>query len=236
MLIQIHSNSIVRASHAGMAALILAMLMAGVLSSASAIAAKGPKIKLFALFEGKAMLTVGDKRHLLKVGESTPDGIKLLRTDTENEVAYVRIGDKEERLRLGAVLASNFTEPDKAKVVLYKNTYGHFETDGQINGHTVRFLVDTGATSIALNSKTAERIGLRYKSLGTAGYSSTAAGVVRAWYLKLNTVKVRDIVMRNVDAGVIEGNYPTEVLLGMSFLGKLDMKQDEKTLQLQKRY
>ena len=95
--------------------------------------------------------------------------------------------------------------------------------------------MDTGATSIAMNSQVAARLGIDYKRIGKQGVSQTASGLVRTYNLKLAKVQVGEITMHNVDAGIIEGNFPTETLLGMSFLGQLDMKREGEKLELKQR-
>jgi len=194
------------------------------------------KVRLFALFNGKAIIMVEDQRYVLREGEATPGGIRLIETNTAEELAVLEINGRKETLKLGSVLGSKFVERKQASVVLWANHSGHFLTSGSINDIPVRFLVDTGATDIAMSSIAADRIGLRYKSDGRPGVASTASGLVRTYNLKLTQVKVGDIVMHNVDAGIIEGSFPQEILLGMSFLGKLDMRQEGSKMELKKRF
>jgi aspartyl protease family protein len=193
------------------------------------------ELSLQALFKGKAIVLIGGKRRVLKVGEQSPEGVTLVETNTAEEIATVQIGKKTHSLRLGAVI-SPFASGGKGSIVLYADTSGHYFTDGQINGITVRFLVDTGATTIAMNSHTAQRIGLDYKKFGKAGYGNTAGGVVRAYSVKFDKVQVGEVVQHGVDGAVIEGTHPTEVLLGMSFLGRMDMKREGEKLEMTVRY
>jgi aspartyl protease family protein len=99
----------------------------------------------------------------------------------------------------------------------------------------VTFLVDTGASTIALNSATAKRIGIDYTK-GRPGMATTASGYTRVYSVKLDSVKVGEIVLRNVDAGVIDGPQPETPLLGMSFLNALEMKRDGDKMELTRRY
>ena len=184
------------------------------------------KISLHAIFGEKAMLLVDGKRHLLKKGEITPEGIKLISTDTIEEVVVVEINGEQEVLKLGLVASTAIVSSKEDIFTLWADPRGHFFTDGKINGTTIRFLVDTGATSIALNSQQAERIGLDYKIVGKKGWSNTASGVVPIYTLKLNEVRVGKITLHNIDAAVIEGAYPTEALLGMSFLRKVNLTRE----------
>jgi aspartyl protease family protein len=188
-------------------------------------------VSLLALFKDKAILTIDGTRRVLKAGDTSPEGVKLVSTDTQEERASVEIEGKPEVLRLGVVI-SGFTTTRRGSVILYPERGGHFFADGLINGVSVRFMVDTGATTIAMSSAAASRIGLDYRKLGRPGAASTASGFVRTYNLKLNTVQIGEITLHNVDAGVVEGNHPTEILLGMSFLGQLDMKRDSEKMEL----
>ncbi|HYM47520.1 MAG TPA: TIGR02281 family clan AA aspartic protease [Burkholderiaceae bacterium] len=191
-------------------------------------------LSLHALFKDKAIVIVDGARRVLKVGDTSPEGVKLISTDTQEEKAEVEVAGKRQELRLGMVISS-FVSSGKGSVVLYPDRRGHFFSDGLINGVAVHFLVDTGATGIAMNSATARRVGIDYQRVGRAGYANTASGVARTYYVKLDSVQVGDIKMHNVDAGIMEGTHPVDVLLGMSFLGSLDMKRDSEKLELRER-
>lgn len=195
------------------------------------------KITVFALFANKAIIKIDGTRRVLVVGETSPEGLTLIRTDTENELAVVEIQGRRETLGLGVVSAGSFSQAEASDTVtLWADRGGFFYAPGKINGVAVRFLVDTGANTIAMNSSTAERIGLDYKRHGRRGMAGTAGGVVLMYGLKLGSVTVGGITLHNVDAGVIEGNHPAEVLLGMSFLGRLSMMRDGDKMELTKRY
>lgn len=198
------------------------------------IAAAVENISLQALFKDKAIIVVDGARRVLKSGEESPEGVRLLATDTREERAEIEIGGKREVLKLGVVTAG-FASRGKGSAILYPDRGGHFFVDGSINGAPVRFLVDTGATTIALSGNTASRIGLDYRRRGRTGVASTAGGNVRTYNLNLDSVQVGNITLHNVPAGVIEGSHPTEVLLGMSFLGQLDMKRDNEKMELSER-
>jgi len=192
------------------------------------------QVSLYALFKGKAILMVDGQRRVVKSGETTPEGVQLLETNTETEEALVKIDGRTERLKLGVVMAPLKVGP-KGSAVVYPDRAGQFFADGFINDVPVRFLVDTGATSIALSSSHADRIGLDYKRHGRRGYATTASGVVPMYGVTLQSVRVGDITLHGVEAGVIQGNFPVEILLGMTFLGRVDMKHQADRLELQER-
>lgn len=193
------------------------------------------EITLHALFKNKIVVIIDGERRVLATGETSPEGVKLIAVDTSDEIAEVEIDGKPERLKLGVVIAG-FTQGGRGHVTLYAGTNGHFHADGLINGVPVRFLVDTGATTIALSGHVAKQVGIDYKKVGRRGLASTASGTVAIFSLKLNSVQVGSITLHNVDAGVIEGSYPREALLGMSFLGRLEMNRDGEKMQLRQRY
>ncbi|QFY91022.1 TIGR02281 family clan AA aspartic protease [Magnetovirga frankeli] len=107
-------------------------------------------------------------------------------------------------------------------VVLKRNRAGHYLAPGQINGHPVLFLLDTGATSVAVPQGLAQRLGLKP---GGVIQSITANGRVQAWRTRLDEVRLGPIVKTGV-SGVIMPNMPgDQVLLGMSFLRSLELVQ-----------
>ncbi len=192
------------------------------------------KITLLALFKDKAIVVIDGARHVLTSGDVSPEGIKLLSTDTQEEKAQIEIGGKSEVLTLG-VVRSSFASKGRGSVTLYPESNGYFYTDGIINGITVRFLVDTGATSIALSGDIADHIGVDYKRFGHPVYVRTASGVVAGYSLTLDRMTVGNITLYNVGAVVQEGSNPKPALLGMSFLGQLDMKRDDAKMELTER-
>lgn len=207
-------------------------LLITALLAAPVVVLAAEKISLQALFGNKAMLLVDGKRHLLAPGQSSPEGVKLIVADTIEETATIEVDGKEEVLQLGMVAASAIKSSSEEKLTVWANSNGHFLTKGYINDVQVHFLVDTGATDIALNSNQAKKIGLDYKIIGQRGLASTAGGMVYTYRLKLSKVQIGKITLHNVDAAVIEGNYPTQTLLGMSFLSRLNLKQEGNQLHL----
>jgi aspartyl protease family protein len=192
------------------------------------------EIALQALFKDKAIFVIDGVRRVLSTGETSKEGVRLIATDTAAEEARVEIDGKHEVVKLGMVM-SGFQPAKQASITLWAGTGGHFYADGNINGLAVRFLVDTGATIIALSGDEAKRLGIDYRKKGRPGYANTAGGVVRSYSLKLDKVDVGSITLYNVDAGVVEGSYPREPLLGMSFLGQLDMRREGDRMELTQR-
>jgi aspartyl protease family protein len=111
-------------------------------------------------------------------------------------------------------------------VILERKRNGHFSADGTINGQAVSFLVDTGATDVAVSEKMARALGLDF---GPEILVSTAAGQVRGWVTRLDSVQVGALVLRNVRA-TITPRLGKEALLGMSFLRHYSIMQEGDTL------
>ena len=111
---------------------------------------------------------------------------------------------------------------------------GHFVTTGQVNGASMRFLVDTGASSVALGASDARRLGIDLTRAEQV-VVNTANGQTVASRVKLDSVRVGEIVVMNVDAMVHSTEMPF-ALLGMSFLNRMEMQRDGDTMTLKKRY
>lgn len=191
-------------------------------------------ISLQALFKDKAIFLIDGSRRVLAKGQESPEGVKLITTDTVNEQAEVEMDGRRETVKLGMVMAG-FQPTTRASVTLWAGSGGHFFADGVINGQSIRFMVDTGATMVALSGDAATRLGIDFRKKGRLGYASTAGGTVRSYALTLEKVEVGAITLYNVEAGVVEGSYPREALLGMSFLGRLNMKREGEQLELTQR-
>lgn len=190
-------------------------------------------VNVSALFPGKAILLVnGGKPRVLSAGQSTAEGVKLISADSR--AAVVEIDGKRRTLALGESIASSFVSSGKPTVRLTALGNGHFVTNGSINGAGVQFLVDTGATFVAMSVDEARRIGVPYLN-GSRGFSSTANGVVETYRVVLDSVKIGDIALTNVEGSVLQGSMPG-VLLGMSFLKRLQMTRENNTMVLVKNY
>lgn len=197
-------------------------------------AAAETQVNVVGLFNGKAILSInGGKPKTYSVGQVTPDGIKVLAADSSKVV--LEVDGKRRELGMGQGMAIAGGGSSAQTATLYANNAGHFLGEGYINGSSMKFLVDTGASSIALSGTEARRLGLSYLN-GDIGAASTAAGVVKAYRISLNTVKIGGIVMHQVEAMVLEGDSPPIVLLGMSVLNRVQMERDGMVMTLTKKY
>ena len=121
-------------------------------------------------------------------------------------------------------------------MTIYRDAKGAYSTVGSINGRTVNFMVDTGATAIAMSSDEARRLGIVYRLDGDPVGVTTASGTVPGHRVTLDRVTVGDITLRNVDALVIPGNLPEQVLLGLTFLNRVEIRQDGTVMVLRTKY
>jgi aspartyl protease family protein len=206
---------------------------------ALALAASGPAaaadVNVVGLFGNKAVVSIdGGQPRTLSVGQKTPEGIALVAVDGES--ATFEIDGKRRMLRMGqAYSARGGGGGGNQRTVLKADGRGHFVADGQVNGAAARFLVDTGATLIALPAADAKRMGVSYLN-APRGVVNTANGSAVAYKVKLDTVRVGDITINNVDAMVIDGGGLHIALLGMSFLNRTEMTRDGETMVLTKRF
>jgi len=197
------------------------------------------KLTVLALFKDQAYLHVDGSNRMLSVGEKSPEGVELVSANSER--AVVKINGREETLEPGMVTSFPGASSDVApswegpeKLTLWEEDNGFFYANGAINGSSVRFLVDTGANTIAINRSLAERLGIDYRD-GQRGVATTASGVTPMYIVTLERVSVGDITLRNIQAGILLGSHPRIPLLGMSFLGKLDMVREGQRLELRRR-
>jgi aspartyl protease family protein len=185
---------------------------------------------------GKALLIIDGTAPKTVAAGDTYKGVKVL--STSGDEATVEIGGKRQTLRVGEAPASvggrGGGPAHGSRIVMNAQSGGHFVSSGAINGQAVRFLVDTGATSVSIGVPEAERLGLKYKS-GELARTGTANGIVNTWKIKLDTVRVGDVEVHDVDASVIPAAMPF-VLLGNSFLGRFQMKRDNDQMVLERRY
>jgi len=191
-------------------------------------------IEVMALFKNKAMVSINDKQHLLKAGEPATSGVKLIKATSKH--AILEVNGERSTYTLGNRVRASYTKAEKKKVQVYRDGQGLYKTVGSINGFTVDFLVDTGASVIALNSAIAKRLGIQYKLKGEETLVATASGKALAYSISLDQVKVGEILLRNIEAVVIEGADPSTPLLGMSYLGRLKLNNDDQFLELEEKY
>jgi len=185
----------------------------------------------------KALLVVnGGAPKALAAGD-IHQGVKVLSVSADQ--ASVEVGGKRQVVTLGGAPVSvggggGGGGGQGSQIVLMASSGGHFLTLGSINGRSTQFMVDTGATAVALGPEDARNMGIDVdKAPRVAG--STANGTVWMYRVKLRSVRIQDVEVHDVDAVVVPQAMP-HVLLGNSFLTRFQMKRDNDVMTLTRRY
>ena len=180
----------------------------------------------------KALLIIDGAPRTLAVG-TRAQGVRLVSVSGSDAVVEVK-GQRVTLTLGGAQVNLGAATGDGAQIVLSAGSGGHFLTGGSINGKAVRFLVDTGATNVAMSQAEALSLGIDFRN-GQRGVSNTANGPVQVYRVSLTSVRVGDVQVYNVDATVVP--EPMDfVLLGNSFLTRFQMRRENDTLTLSKRF
>ncbi len=211
-----------------------ALLICGLATLGSG-AANAQAVALTGVMGDKALLVVDGGTPKSVAAGDTYLGVKVLSLHVN--AAVVEVAGIQRTLRMGESPVSVKGRPGAANggvIVLHAGSHGHFVSTGQINGRTVQFMVDTGASLVSLGVTEAERIGLNYKT-GQMVRMNTANGVTQGWRLKLSAVRLGTVDVYEVDAVVSSGDMPY-VLLGNSFLARFQMVRTNDQMVLEKRY
>ncbi len=191
-------------------------------------------VTVVGLFPGKAVVVInGAQPRTIAAGQKQAEGVTLLSTASNN--AVFDIEGKRTTLDLGEHFSAPGTGGNAGNILkLSADTVGQFWAIGQINGRSVRFLIDTGATSVALPASAARNMGIDFTK-GQRGFSKTAGGVVAVWRISLDAVTIGEITLYGIDANVFESGLDI-ALLGMSFLNRLEMRRDGTQMTLTKKF
>jgi aspartyl protease family protein len=201
-----------------------------------------------ALAQSVALQGMMGNRALLIIDGSPPrgvapgdahKGVKVL--STTGDEAVVEIDGKRHTLRVGDAPASVGASGSAAgsgargkRIVLTAGSGGHFMAQGAINGQAVQFMVDTGATAVSMGMSDAKRMGVPYEA-GRKVQMGTANGVVPAWLVRLDSVRIGDVEVFGVEGVVSQQSMPF-VLLGNSFLSRFQMKRENDQMVLDRRF
>jgi aspartyl protease family protein len=206
-------------------------------------------VNLVGLFPNKALVQIdGGAPRTLSIGDKTRDNVVLVSVTRDGATFDIQgqrtvLGLGSARTQASSAAAPQVAAASGAQTIstvaanyakVATDARGDFVADGEVNGLPVRFAVDTGATFITLPAREASRLGVDYHK-GQRVVMETANGDVTAYRLKLDTVRVGNVTVNNVDAVITEGNSLPIALLGMSFLNQTDMRREGTTLTLIKR-
>ncbi len=208
--------------------LILGMLICLFVASAQAM----PKIEVVALFTGKAIVMIDGQRRMIQDGQVTPEGIQVKRINSSR--AILVINGQEHALTLNSRVGGPYARKQFDKVDVFALSNGQYISAGSINGYPVQFMIDTGASDVAISESLAKSIGIKYMEKGTPVKVRTASHEWPAYAVIFDRVKIGGIELSYVDGIVIQGNKPEMPLLGMSFLGQLDVRTEGQMMQLRR--
>ena len=194
---------------------------------------KNLNIVVVGLFNNQAVIEINHKQQLLRVGKTSPEGVKLISANSKK--AVLEIDGVKRTYQLGQHISSSYSSTTAQAEVDLWPTNGMYLTTGIVNGYTVDFVVDTGATAIALNAATAQRVGLDYLESRKV-LIKTASGSEIGYEVNLDSVQIGDIKLSDVRAMVIDGKEPQRALLGMTFLNQLEMVRTGEKMNLKKKY
>ena len=189
-------------------------------------------VALAGILGGKALLVVnGSAPRGVAPGESHM-GVQVVSVGREDAVVDSAGGRRS--LRLGEAPVRVGGSGTGQRVVLKADARGHFVSSGQINGRIMQYMVDTGASTVAIGRPDAQRMGLKFEEQGQSVRMNTANGVAQGWRMRLDSVRVGDVELRGVDAIVTPQPIPY-VLLGNSFLREFEMSRNGDEMMLLKR-
>ena len=212
-----------------------ALLTAVALLVIGSLPAAAQQVSIGGVSGARALLIVDGGAPRFVAAGQTHQGVKLLKV--EGDTATVEIDGRRQTLRVGEApvsLGGGAAPQGSGRVVMTADSRGHFSPAGQINGRSVQFLVDTGATEVILSELEARRINLEFAK-GQRVTVSTANGQVNGHRIQLDSVRVGEAMIYGVSAIVLPQPMPA-VLLGNSFLNRFQMQRTNDQLTLERRY
>lgn len=196
---------------------------------------QGVSVSLSAVLGKKVILAVNGQRRILSKGQTTPEGVKLV--SYSNRSATLRVNGESVNINIGdAPLVSSYKAKDVREFKIYRDSMGMFRAQGLINGKNISFLVDTGATTVAMGWGQAQNLGIDVikESKGQLVKVSTANGITDAYPITLDKVSVGGLEAPYVKALVIKNTDMQDALLGMSYLSRIHVKQEKGVMLLSK--
>ncbi|WP_235579233.1 TIGR02281 family clan AA aspartic protease [Pseudorhodoferax sp. Leaf274] len=210
-----------------LAALLLAAWLGQALAQPAA-----PSVALTGVLGQRALLVVdGAGPRSVAIGE-TWRGVKLLAL--QGEQAELDIGGHRTSVRLGGSPVAMGAPAANRRIVLQADGRGHFMGQGRINGQLVQFMVDTGASTVAMDTSEAERLGLDFRK-GRQVSMGTANGATLVWVVRLASLRIGETELRDIEAAVLPQPMPY-VLLGNNVLARFQMSRGPQQMVLEQRY
>ena len=200
------------------------------LSVGAATAASAADVALAGVLGSKALLVVNGSAPRAVAPGDTHLGVKLV--SVGGDAAVVEVEGQQRNLRLGTPVSVGGRGTSQ-RVVLAPDGQGHYMQQGQINGRAALFMVDTGASTVAIGQPDAERMGIDVRK-GRPVQMRTANGTAQGWQIKLDSVRLGGIEVFGIVAVVTPQPMPY-VLLGNSFLAEVQMTRSAQQMVLEKR-
>lgn len=197
----------------------------------------GQSVALTGMLGSKALLVINGGAPKALAANESHQGVRLLQLNGDS--AVVDVQGQRQTLRLGEAPVSIGSRGGAGgasrsnRLVLQADSRGHFIDRGLINGQAMQYMVDTGASTIAIGRNDAERMGLAFEQ-GTPVMMRTANGTAQGWRIKLNSVRVGEMDLYDVEAIVAPQSMPY-VLLGNNLLSHFQMTRKGTEMVLERR-
>ncbi|WP_287924196.1 TIGR02281 family clan AA aspartic protease [Diaphorobacter sp.] len=194
-------------------------------------AAYAQSVALAGILGGKALLVVDGSAPRSVAPGGSHMGVRVVSVGRDGVV--LEVAGAQRAIQLGESPVSIGGSAAGQRIVLKADARGHFINSGFINGRVMQYMVDTGATTVAIGRPDAQRMGLKFEQ-GQPVMMNTANGTAQGWRMRLESVRVGDVELRSVDAIVTAEAMPY-VLLGNSFLREFHMNRSGDEMVLQRR-
>ena len=193
--------------------------------------AHAQSVALAGILGGKALLVVDGSAPRSVAPGGSHMGVRVVSVGRDGVV--LEVAGAQRAIQLGESPVSIGGSAAGQRIVLKADARGHFINSGFINGRVMQYMVDTGATTVAIGRPDAQRMGLKFEQ-GQPVMMNTANGTAQGWRMRLESVRVGDVELRSVDAIVTAEAMPY-VLLGNSFLREFHMNRSGDEMVLQRR-
>jgi aspartyl protease family protein len=191
-----------------------------------------PDMQLNAILGKKIIVTIDDEQYTLAEGESSAQGVLVV--EVQSKMAILEWNGQSFELSPSSRISTQFETRKTEAITIRRDASLHYLVNGEVNGRSAPFVVDTGATLIALSGEQASRLGLNWQN-NPSGRVETAGGATKAYSLMLEKVSIGGLDVHHVEAVVIP-KQTIPALLGMSFLRHFEMSESDNVLTLKKKY
>ncbi|MBI3561944.1 MAG: retroviral-like aspartic protease family protein [Gammaproteobacteria bacterium] len=191
-----------------------------------------PSIQVVGLFKDVAIIRQNNQQTVLRVGTSR-NGLRLIEASSERAVFEYQGHKISHSLSDSPVL--NFSGGGTSGEVRIVANNGSYQLSGSINGVGQEFILDTGATYVTLTAHQAQALGINYLHQGKHLQLRTANGVADAYLVTVDSVRVGDIQINQVQAAVLPNFNSDKILLGASFLNNVSLVSEGQVMLLQKK-